>query len=79
MADVLLPAPADDEEYIIRKKAKTELQLLRDKRDEIEVDMEKFIEPTADELKEMGKWFHPYWMKKRELDQIKDRIKQITG
>jgi hypothetical protein len=79
MADVILPELPEDEEYVVRKKPKTELQLLRDKRDEIISDMSKFIEPTRDDLVETGKMMHPYWIKKRELDQIKSRIDQITG
>jgi len=79
MADITLPAPADDEEYILRKKPKTELQLLRDKRDELQVKVNTMVEPTNDELKEIGKMFHPWWGIKRELDQVKDRIQAITG
>ena len=78
MADVILPELPPDEEYVVRKKPKTELQLLREQRDIIQADLGKFIEPTSDQLKETGRMFHPWWVKKRELDSIKSQINKIT-
>lgn len=78
MADIILPAPADDEEYIIRKKPLTELQILRNERDRLQLKLDSMTNPTNAELRTLGEVYHPYFITKRELDTVKHQINRIT-
>jgi len=74
MADVTLPAPADDEEYIIRKKPLTEIQILRNERDRLQLILDSMVEPNNVELRELGKIYHLYYVTERQLNMIKSQI-----
>ena len=76
---VILPDILPDEEYVVRKKPKTELQSLRDQRDEIQIQLDNASVPNNDELKELGKLYHSYYRLKDELDRIKALIKELNG
>jgi hypothetical protein len=78
MADIVLPAPADDEEYVLRKKAKTQLQLLRDERDKLQAELALMVEPSNNELKELGKISSMYYIKDRQLSFVKNEIQRLS-
>ena len=79
MADVILPELPEDEEYVIRKKPKTQLQLLREQRDSLQSELAQWTAPSNEELKELGRLSHPYSRMESELDMVKEQIKAITG
>ena len=79
MSDILLPELKEDEEYVVRKKSKTELQLLREERDRLQAELNQLQPPSNEELREFGKLYHPYYEIQIALNSIKDHIKLIEG
>ena len=77
MADVILPDPGTDFEYIIVPKRKELIVQLREKRDVLKAEIDLMIEPSNGELIELGKFAHEYYIKRRELDFIKQQINNL--
>ena len=77
MADILLPDPGIDNEYVIVPKRKEEMTLLREERDAIKLQLSTMEKPTNEELIEYGKLFHIYFIKENELDIIKQKINEL--
>jgi len=78
MADIILPEPSEGYEYIIVKKPRELLAILRDRRDELKAILDSMIKPTNQELIELGQQFHPYFEFDRELDEVRAKINELT-
>lgn len=60
--------------YVVSKET-INLEALRNEKKMLEDEL-KFPEPSKEELIEMGKSMHPYYM--RNIDMIKNRIEEIN-
>jgi hypothetical protein len=72
---ISLPAPKDDEEYVLRKIALTPSQLLIIEQDKLQIELDSMNEPDDKELIEIGKMTHPYYMDLMRLEQLKEELK----
>jgi hypothetical protein len=78
MADIVLPEPPTGYEYVLQPKRKERLVELRERRDFLQLELSTMVQPTVDELKDIGKQYSIYWQKSRELDMVKELIKNTV-
>jgi uncharacterized radical SAM superfamily protein len=77
MADIILPDPGTDFEYVKVPKRKEQIILLQEQRDKLKVELDLMVRPTNEEVLEIFKFLHPYYEKQRELEIIKIQINSI--
>ena len=77
MADIILPDPGADYEYVLVPKRKALIEQLRDERDALILEQSQLTKPTNDELIEFGKITHQYYVLENHIDSIKEQIRNM--
>ena len=76
MADILLPEPPEGYEYILKEKKKPLKEQLKEELSQKQKEQKEMGKPKEEDIIELFAPQHPYYILDREIEELKERIKE---